>query len=68
MALDTALAAIRSTLYYCCLPVLVVLRLLWAALVIITAPIFHVAHYLLHAIAWPVRQLAKLEASARCQL
>ncbi len=68
MALDTALAATRTTLYYCCLPVIVILRFLWAASAIIIAPIVHVARYLFYAIAWPVRQLAKLEASARCLL
>ena len=64
MVLDAALAATRTTLYYVCLPFILTLRFLWAALLIITAPIVHVAHYMLHALAWPIRQLAKLEVSA----
>ncbi|MCJ1247203.1 hypothetical protein MMC30_004417 [Trapelia coarctata] len=61
MVLDAALTVTRTTLYFICFPFILTLRFLWTALVIVTAPIVHVADYLLHAIAWPVRQLAKLE-------
>jgi len=64
MVLDAVLTATWTTLYFVCLPFILTLRFLWTALVIVTAPIVHVAHYLLHAVAWPVRQLAKLEVSA----
>ncbi len=51
-------------LYYLLLPIVIVLRWLLIALGVITAPLLHLGHYVLHACLWPLRFLAKFEVCA----
>ncbi|MCJ1403267.1 hypothetical protein MMC11_006490 [Xylographa trunciseda] len=61
MSVSTVLSTTATVLYYVCWPIIIILRLLLAALTFIAAPILHVAHYLTYGVLWPIRQLAKLE-------
>ena len=61
MSVSTVLSTTATVLYYACFPIILLVRLLLAALVFIAAPIVHVAHYVIHALLWPVHQLGKLE-------
>ncbi|MCJ1434111.1 hypothetical protein MMC27_003477 [Xylographa pallens] len=61
MSVSTVLSTAATVLYYIGFPVIIIVRLLLAAVIFVAAPILHVAHYLLHGVLWPIRQLARLE-------
>ncbi|MCJ1388352.1 hypothetical protein MMC18_001198 [Xylographa bjoerkii] len=61
MSIATVLSTTAVVLYYVCFPVIIIWKLLLAALLFVAAPLLHVAHYLIHGVLWPIRQLGKLE-------
>jgi len=61
MSVSTVLSSTATVLYYIGFPVIILVRLVLAALIFVAAPILHVAHYLLHGVLWPIHQLARLE-------
>jgi len=61
MSVSTVLSTSGTVLYYICFPIIIILRLLLAAVIFVAAPVLHVAHYLMHGVLWPIRQLGKLE-------
>jgi len=61
MSVSTVLSVTATVLYYIGLPVIIIVRLLWAALIFVSAPVRHVAQYLTHGVIWPLRQLGRLE-------
>ncbi|MCJ1382900.1 hypothetical protein MMC17_006013 [Xylographa soralifera] len=61
MSVSAVLSTTVTVLYYIGFPVIIIVRLLVAALIFVAAPVLHVAHYLIHGVLWPIRQLGRLE-------
>lgn len=62
-SLSAALSTTLHGLYYVCLPLLWLLKILLTVLIFVSAPLLHVGHYLLLALLWPIHLLGRLEVS-----
>ena len=54
-------ATVGTMLYYILLPVIWILKIVWTVITLISAPIIHFVHFLLHGLALPIHFLARFE-------
>ena len=54
-------ATVAAVLYYILLPIILILRFIWAILVIISLPFTHALYFLPHLLALPFGFLARFE-------